>query len=253
MFASFTQGEKTLLGFFALLLAGGLGAEAFWDSSSKKTLFMPVTSVSTGTVELKSPRSGQSNTKLNKALAPDGKVDVNNASAEVLQTLPGVGPRLAEEIIGSRKALGGFRSEADMDKVPGIGPAMLAKLSPHVSYASMQGLPAAPSAGAPYNPASATPSGTRPAAPTPALSILPQHQANPANPIFRPDNNVPLNINTATAEQLETLAGVGPVLAKRIVEYRSSIRAFTRIEDLDAVKGIGPAILRENRTRICVR
>lgn len=49
-----------------------------------------------------------------------------------------------------------------------------------------------------------------------------------------------VNLNTATAEELETLPGVGAVTAQRIVEYRSA-HGFARIEDLMNVKGIGQA------------
>lgn len=49
-----------------------------------------------------------------------------------------------------------------------------------------------------------------------------------------------VHLNTATAEELETLPGVGVVTAQRIVEYRS-VHGFARIEDLMNVKGIGQA------------
>jgi len=49
-----------------------------------------------------------------------------------------------------------------------------------------------------------------------------------------------VHLNTATAEELETLPGVGSVTAQRIVEYRSA-HGFARIEDLMNVKGIGQA------------
>ena len=49
-----------------------------------------------------------------------------------------------------------------------------------------------------------------------------------------------VHLNTATAEKLETLPGVGAVTAQRIVEYRSA-HGFARIEDLMNVKGIGQA------------
>lgn len=49
----------------------------------------------------------------------------------------------------------------------------------------------------------------------------------------------PVDLNRATAADLDHLPGVGPVLAKRMVEYRMSVGRFHAVEDLRAVKGIG--------------
>ncbi len=48
-----------------------------------------------------------------------------------------------------------------------------------------------------------------------------------------------VNLNTATAAQLETLPGVGPALAARIIEHRQKNGPFKKIEELMNVKGIG--------------
>ena len=49
----------------------------------------------------------------------------------------------------------------------------------------------------------------------------------------------PVNLNTATLAQLQTLPGVGRVMAERIIEYREQNGGFKRIEDLMNVRGIG--------------
>ncbi len=48
-----------------------------------------------------------------------------------------------------------------------------------------------------------------------------------------------ININTATAAQLETLPGIGPVLAQRIIDYRTANGSFPSVEALLGVSGIG--------------
>ena len=48
-----------------------------------------------------------------------------------------------------------------------------------------------------------------------------------------------VNINSANQEELETLPGVGPALAVRIIEYRNSNGKFEKVEDVQNVKGIG--------------
>ena len=57
----------------------------------------------------------------------------------------------------------------------------------------------------------------------------------------------PVHLNTATLEELDTLPGVGPVTAQRIVDYREQHGPFSSVEELDAVSGIGPARLEQLR------
>lgn len=52
------------------------------------------------------------------------------------------------------------------------------------------------------------------------------------------DSNL-VNINSATARELETLPGIGPVLAERILEFRKNNGRFLKIEDIQNVSGIG--------------
>jgi competence protein ComEA len=61
-----------------------------------------------------------------------------------------------------------------------------------------------------------------------------------------------VNLNTATAQQLELLPGIGPALAQRIIEERGRRGQFKSVDDLDKVKGIGPRTLAKLRPLVRV-
>ena len=67
-----------------------------------------------------------------KAAAPGAPVDLNTATAEQLEALPGVGPATSRAILAYRASHGRFRSVTELLEVPGIGPAKLEALRPLV-------------------------------------------------------------------------------------------------------------------------
>lgn len=60
------------------------------------------------------------------------KLDLNSASAEALETLPGVGPRKATQIAEDRARRGPFSSVDDLDRVKGVGPSTVQQLRPYL-------------------------------------------------------------------------------------------------------------------------
>jgi competence protein ComEA len=62
----------------------------------------------------------------------------------------------------------------------------------------------------------------------------------------------PVPLNSATAEELDALPGVGPALAQQIIAYREANGPFTSVDQLDDVPGIGPAKLEQLRPLVCL-
>ena len=156
-----------------------------------------------------------------RPLAPGEHVDADTAPAAELARLPRIGLALAKVIVADRDANGAFGSLEQLDRVPGVGPGLLRTLAPHLTF-SGQGAPAG-------RPGAAV--GTS-FAPLPAGSV-------PAPVGDR--QKIALNVNRATAVELEALPGIGPSLAQRIVADREARGPFATVGALDRIPGSGPA------------
>lgn len=91
--------------------------------------------------------------------------------------------------------------------------------------------------------------------PTPAPKVVETSSTNaeqPAGESESPEIPEVININTASQELLETLTGIGPVTAEKIIAYREANGEFSLIEEIQKVKGIGPATFEKIKDKICV-
>jgi competence protein ComEA len=88
------------------------------------------------------------------------------------------------------------------------------------------------------------------------LNVLPEGNekgritVEPLAPQKLPVLSIPININTASLEELNTLPGIGPKIAQAIIDYREQGEKFTSPEDLLRVSGIGPKKMAAIRTHI---
>jgi competence protein ComEA len=180
---------------------------------------------------------------LARPLAPGERLDPDRATAAELARLPRVGLGLAKAIVADRERRGPFGGLEGLDRVPGIGPGMLAAIGPHLRFGSVgHGSGAAGQPApllAPVSPGMHAARVIDDPAPCP-----PRCPADPQSRI--------VNLNTASVSELDGLPGIGPARAAAILQERQTRGPFTSVEELSRVPGLGPSAIARLRDLVVV-
>lgn len=216
MWTHFTKYEQTMILFILTILAVGFTIREVCNiyAPSKLDTMVTVTPVPKPT-----PEDG----------SDTDKIDINNATAEELDSLPSIGEVRAKAIIKWREENGGFKTIEDLDKVKGIGDTFMERLRPFITVKVMRP-PAATALAAPVNAAVGP------------MMISPQNQTS-----------MQININTASLNDLMRLKGVGKAKAETIISHRRTYGGFQNPTDIQKVRGIGAKIYNDNIHLISVR
>ncbi len=166
------------------------------------------------------------------------RLDLNRADHAQLIQMPNVGDNLARRIEAYRTEHHGFRDVDELRHVSGIGPTMLERLRPFVYVEVFED--------------------DEPDAPTPRHSFFTPPPATTAMNADKKANTKKaggpkglIDVNRATAAQLQQLPGVGPKLSSSIIEAREQ-QPFKKVDDLRRVHGIGAKTLDNLRPYITV-
>lgn len=231
-----TRDDRRAAVLLLLLAAAGLVVR-FWQP--------PVAAPGAAAYRAPGPRPTQDSlaaraARLARPLARDERIDLDRAPAEELARLPRVGPGLAARIVADREEHGPFGSLEALDRVPGVGPTALAAIRPHATF-SAAGLVGG------NGPAAVRRTDGSPLIRHPGDAAPP---ASPAGRVGRREDKV--SLNTASEAELTQLPGIGPALARAIVEDRRARGPYRTLQDLRRVRGLGAAKLRALEPRIIV-
>jgi len=155
-----------------------------------------------------------------RPLGPGERIEINSASAEEIARLPRVGMSLAKRIVADRMARGPFRALADLDRVSGVGPALLSRIGERLRFGGVEGA----NSNGPRDAANTSTSGT-------------YSRATRAQP------GAPVELNSASEADLVGLPGIGPARARAILAYRRENGPFAAVSDLGRVPGFSHTLV----------
>ena len=243
MFSGLTRQERKILLLLVIIIAMGIGIQKYYSRSGTRVdiLTNRQSTEKTGEGEKASDSSFATHTALPPGGAMAQLVNINTASLEELRTLKGLGPTKAYAIIAYRNAHKGFKSIDELDNVPGIGPATLARVRDYVTVGEKK------------NPQSGVITPEKTSRRIPAIQYTPEPSPTPTPPPPTPTPIIKVNINRAGMRELMTLELIGEARAQKIIEYRKKNGPFRSPEDLTKVRSIGEKIYLLNKDRISIK
>lgn len=170
-----------------------------------------------------------------------GRVDVNSADVKTLETLPGIGSTLADRIVAGRP----YHSVDDLAKVKGLSKSKIDAIQDKITFGTgttkksttksskKTTTPETSSTDTSTSSHSKSSKSTTTSESSGSKTVSPTGSSSGK---LAPGQTV--NINSASAEQLDALPGIGPSKAQAIIDYRNEHGRFSSVEDIQNVKGI---------------
>lgn len=243
MFSGLTRQEQKILIILVIIITAGIGVQRYYSRSGTRVdvLTNRQSTEKTGNGEKTSVSSFATHTALPQGGAMAQLVNINTASPEELRTVKGLGLTKAQAIIAYRNAHKGFKSIDELDNVPGIGSATLARVRDYVTVGEKK------------NQQSGITAPEKISRRIPAIQYTPAPSPTPTPPPPTPTPIIKVNINRAGMLELMTLELIGEVRAQRIIEHRKKNGPFRSPEDLTKVRGIDVKIYLLNKNRIAIK
>ena len=192
----------------------GLSYESFKNIKS----FLTITEKQNAGSEVFIKKTGFN--KSQKKIKTQIEVDINKADSLTLSTLKGIGPKLSQRIVKYREMIGGFDSLQDLKKVYGITEDLFLELGPSIIISNRDSI------------GNIVKEGNR-------------------DSVHFPD--LDLDLNTATASELEQIKGIGPFFSNAIIELRSNLGGYAQMDQLKSLYNLEPSTYQEITRNVSIK